>query len=99
MHAARHQEATVVEYLKVVFLKILNTLLCRVFANQVTYVYYHKLQCITSEVNNYFSYNNYDIIIIIASLKTIRVLTYVYTIATVCDINVKLSLGCLAYTT
>ena len=26
------------EYLKVVFLKILNMLLCRVFANQVTFV-------------------------------------------------------------
>ena len=26
------------EYLKVVFLEILNLLLCRVFANQVTYV-------------------------------------------------------------
>ena len=26
------------EYLKVVFLEILNPLLCRVFANQVTYV-------------------------------------------------------------
>ena len=28
------------EYLKVVFLEILNPLLCRVFANQVTYLVY-----------------------------------------------------------
>ena len=31
------------EYLKVVFLKILNPLLCRVFANQVTYYSYIEL--------------------------------------------------------
>ena len=31
------------EYLKVVFLEILNTLLCRVFTNQVTYVLVSKI--------------------------------------------------------
>ena len=35
------------EYLKVVFLEILNPLLCRVFANQITY-------CVIQEVKKYF---------------------------------------------
>ena len=31
------------QYLKVVFLEILNALLCQVFANQVTYVHFHNV--------------------------------------------------------
>ena len=43
------------EYLKVVFLEILNPLLCRVFANQVTYAIADSVQNGAIRVNLYLS--------------------------------------------
>ena len=47
------------EYLKVVFLEILNPLLCRVFANQVTNVFQNACKSVIFEnlaFENYYVY-------------------------------------------
>ena len=44
------------EYLKVVFLKILNPLLCRVFANQVTIIMYHNHEILYHDIIVYLDY-------------------------------------------
>ena len=43
------------EYLKLVFLEILNPLLCRVFANQVTYVVQQENTIIVATISIYIT--------------------------------------------